>query len=155
MVSILLNTIKFLLIYRYLQNTYWFRRGELTCCPFHSLRLSHCLSKSNRQRQSPRRYEEPYHGKAMAWYDHTRGIYRCNVHDFDTGNLRDYRLSRTERQVNAFIMSCLIFPPWPPCCEEMVPRERLGVAEAWIGKRKPTCVRKCLHYPIAKLENFN
>ena len=35
------------------------KRGEPTCCLFHSLRLLHCLSKSNRQRQSPRRYENP------------------------------------------------------------------------------------------------
>ena len=27
MVSIYLDTVKFLLIYRYLQNTYWFKRG--------------------------------------------------------------------------------------------------------------------------------
>jgi len=72
------------------------KRGELTCCPFHSLRLSHCLSKSNRQRQSPRRYEKPYceirirkhtpypkgyndglQWTAQEWYNHTRDIYRC------------------------------------------------------------------------------
>ncbi len=29
MVSILLDIIKFLLIYRYLQNAYWFKRGSL------------------------------------------------------------------------------------------------------------------------------
>lgn len=28
MVSILFDVIKFLLIYRYLQNTYWFKRGS-------------------------------------------------------------------------------------------------------------------------------
>ena len=33
---------------------------ESSCCPFHELRLLHCLSKSNRQRQSPRRYENQY-----------------------------------------------------------------------------------------------
>ena len=33
---------------------------ESSCCPFHELRLLHCLSKSNRQRQSPRRYENHY-----------------------------------------------------------------------------------------------
>ena len=46
-VSLQLGIIKFLLIYRYLQNAYWFKRGESTCCPFHSLRLSHwlCVAK--------------------------------------------------------------------------------------------------------------
>ena len=29
MVSILLDIIKFLLIYRYLQNAYWFKRGDV------------------------------------------------------------------------------------------------------------------------------
>ena len=29
MVSFTLDAVKFLLIYRYLQNTYWFRRGSL------------------------------------------------------------------------------------------------------------------------------
>ena len=29
MVSFTLDTVKFLLIYRYLQNTYWFKRGVL------------------------------------------------------------------------------------------------------------------------------
>lgn len=31
MVSILFDVIKFLLIYRHLQNTYWFKREELYC----------------------------------------------------------------------------------------------------------------------------
>ena len=39
------------------------KKRELSCCPFHASRLSHCLSKLNRQRQSPRRYDNPYHGK--------------------------------------------------------------------------------------------
>ena len=30
---------------------------ESSCCLFHLQRLLHCLSKLNRQRQSPRRYE--------------------------------------------------------------------------------------------------
>ena len=31
MVSFTLDAVKFLLIYRYLQNTYWFKRGNCTC----------------------------------------------------------------------------------------------------------------------------
>ena len=31
MVSFTLDAVKFLLIYRYLQNTYWFKREELYC----------------------------------------------------------------------------------------------------------------------------
>ena len=30
MVSFMLNVVKFLLVYRHLQNIYWFKRGELT-----------------------------------------------------------------------------------------------------------------------------
>ena len=47
------------LIIRVICFAFRFKRGEPTCCLFHSLRLLHCLSKSNRQRQSPRRYENP------------------------------------------------------------------------------------------------
>ena len=37
MVSFMLNVVKFLLIYRHLQNIYWLKRGICTC------RLSHIL----------------------------------------------------------------------------------------------------------------
>lgn len=38
MVSFTLDAVKFLLIYRYLQNTYWFKRGNCTCCSSHTLK---------------------------------------------------------------------------------------------------------------------
>ena len=50
MVSFSLDAVKFLLIYRYLQNIYWFKRGNTAGRLSHELRLSHCLLKLNRQR---------------------------------------------------------------------------------------------------------
>ena len=38
MVTLTLNTSKFLLIYRYLQNTYWFRAWSLSCHSFHAIK---------------------------------------------------------------------------------------------------------------------
>ena len=112
-----------------MRNTSTKKRGELTCCPFHPSRLSHCLSQLNRQRQSPRRYEKskPCGPKAQnltapkrvqwwlaqnhtGWYNHTRDIYRCCVQDCENEFAR-FDGSQTERQVNALIMSCLFCPP--------------------------------------------
>ena len=54
MVSILLDIIKFLLIYRYLQNAYWFKRGDSVLahptCP--GLRIALFAEKDNAE--SPR-----------------------------------------------------------------------------------------------------
>ena len=56
MVSILFDVIKFLLIYRHLQNTYRFKRGSLTVTrsTLWGSRIAH--RKLNEQRRSPRRY---------------------------------------------------------------------------------------------------
>ena len=53
MVSFTLDAVKFLLIYRYLQNTYWFERGaSLSLVPrFVGLRIA--LSVRNEQRRKP------------------------------------------------------------------------------------------------------
>lgn len=49
------DTIKFLLIYRHLQNTYWFKRGNLlSLVPLVEALASPCCR--NEQRRSPRRY---------------------------------------------------------------------------------------------------
>lgn len=40
-----------------------------------------------------------------------RDIYRCLVQDRIFCNFRDYDVSQTKRQVNAFNMSGLCFPP--------------------------------------------
>ncbi len=37
-------------------------------------------------------------------------IYRCNVRDFNIGNLLDSSSSRTKRQVNALFMSWTTYP---------------------------------------------
>ncbi len=49
MVSILLDIIKFLLIYRYLQNAYWFKRGASLSLVPHSegLRIALFVETSN------------------------------------------------------------------------------------------------------------
>ena len=49
MVSFTLDAVKFLLIYRYLQNTYWFKRGNCTCYLSHGsgLRIAHRERISN------------------------------------------------------------------------------------------------------------
>ena len=102
-----------------------------TCCPSHVLRLSHCLSQLNRQRQSPRRYEESNYAEQMQGNTVLKGtIVDCNkphgndiiipgtstVAKFKTIKYREFArfvTSRTERQVNAFIMSCLVTRPSP------------------------------------------
>ena len=43
--------------------------------------------------------------------NHTRDIYRCYVHDRIGKFCEDFDASRTERKVNAFIMSWTSFPP--------------------------------------------
>lgn len=49
MVSFTLDAVKFLLIYRYLQNTYWFKRGNLTFARSltQGLRIAHLERTSN------------------------------------------------------------------------------------------------------------
>ena len=74
----------------------WHKKSvESSCCLFHESRLLHCQIQLNRQRQSPRRYEnrirkETYIIHLIAservqsmltrsprdWYNHTRDIYR-------------------------------------------------------------------------------
>ena len=67
---------------------------ELTCCPFHASRPSHCPVLKNEQRRSPRRYDIAYPYSVplrlkpmMASHNtlqgckqsHPEGIYRCRV----------------------------------------------------------------------------
>ena len=103
------------------------KRGNV-CCPFHVPRLLHCLSKLNRQRQSPRRYENQSIGESvnnhhtekvqflltsLLWNEIiTPGASTVGfAQDYDTDNLLDYRGSQTQRQVNAFNMSGLNILP--------------------------------------------
>lgn len=53
MVSFTLDAVKFLLIYRHLQNTYWFKRGNLPVCSSHNLRLWHCPVHQRRATLKP------------------------------------------------------------------------------------------------------
>ena len=94
------------------------RAWKLSCCLFHAPRLSHCPSKLNRQRQSPRRYElyaiplwrpcidniAKYPTKGIQYvptrsrgsgYNHTRDIYRCYAQDFDAKFARFRCVSNT------------------------------------------------------------
>ena len=97
---------------------------ESSCCLFHELRLLHCLSKSNRQRQSPRRYEN--HVRKETYITHLTAPERVqsmltglhgidiitpgtstvdHIRDLDTERLQDSSSSQTQRQINAFYMS--------------------------------------------------
>ena len=99
---------------------------ESSCCPFHVSRLSHCLLQSNRQRQSPRRYEYtpsplgvPYfvtlNRKQNMFHRYTFG---CDISHpghlplpcsrLQYRNLRDSDTSRTGRKVNALNMSLIL-----------------------------------------------
>ena len=108
----------------------WKKAWELTCYSSHESRPSHCPVQLNEQRRSPRRYEHtyPYTGmghltfrnvphtnKGMRNVSHPEGIYRCNAQDC-TWKLRSFDSSRTERRVNAFIMSGLLHP-MPALCK--------------------------------------
>ena len=105
---------------------------ESSCCPFRTLRLLYCLSKSNRQRQSPRRYEYcspketyiimwlgPSREQSMltrspqGWYNHTRDIHRWLYSRLWYCGLQDFSVPQTQCRVNAFNMSWTIFPPKP------------------------------------------
>ena len=88
---------------------------ESSCCLFHVSRLLHCPLKSNRQRQSPRRYEYstpfpeitptrkyPLSPKGMR-IDTSRGRLPLLSSRFQPRCLQDFDTSRTERFVYAFL----------------------------------------------------
>ena len=95
---------------------------ESSCCLFHVSRLLHCPLKLNRQRQSPRRYEYsspieyryivPYIPKGDA-YKHIPRTPTVAMSKISIDSLQDFDTSRTERFVNAFIMS-FPFPTQSP-----------------------------------------
>ena len=96
MVSFMLNVVKFLLIYRHLQNIYWFKRGIVLLPIPHieALALPILVEqttleptpiwKSLPQRDLYNTFDCAQKGTIYAykvstgfWYNHTRDIYRC------------------------------------------------------------------------------
>ena len=83
--------------------------GVCTCYSSHIWRPSHCPIQLNEQRRSPRRYVYPTIGKPYYKVHFKVGeytpmdIYRCLIPDW-IENLRSLQMSRTKRQVNAFII---------------------------------------------------
>ncbi len=115
------------------------KRG-IVCCPFHTLRLLHCLSKSNRQRQSPRRYENSHHNKTCMKHQTTpKGHSRClqvfdgdiitpwtstvdYVQDLDTESCKISECLKhsVDKRLN-YVKP--LYPPWPPCCGVSTPQK--------------------------------
>ena len=139
MVSFTFNIVKFLLIYRYLQNTYWFKRGivllsiprtealaiayycrtdnvrahaDMIILPVRSVyTTTHCTYKGTMIA-----HREPHRNDIITPGTSTVAKFKTIM----TLNLRDSKLSQTERQVNALIMSCL-YPPFLLCLKYKYP----------------------------------
>ena len=104
---------------------------ESSCCLFHELRLLHCLSKSNRQRQSPRRYENHYRKETCiihltASRKDTIYAYKVStgidiitpgtstvdhIRDFDTDCFGRFQCVSNTASINAFHYVWIVFPP--------------------------------------------
>ena len=113
MVSILFDVIKFLLIYRHLQNTYWFKRGAGSVTRSTIERPSHCPTSLKRATQkAPRqcKYINSIIGNnwRINWSQYglyikytTRSVLCCFVLDLPR-NLRSSSIVKTKAYKNAF-----------------------------------------------------
>ena len=99
-----------------------------TCCPFHSVRPSHCPCRRNEQREASRRYvyTMPYITLIITtnitkkYHKHTHETFTVALFLTTFKKLRSSTLSKPKRQVNAFpIMSSPTHEPSrrERCCE--------------------------------------
>ena len=105
---------------------------ESSCCLFHVSRLLHCLLKSNRQRQSPRRYEYSTPSQRNIDIDvstispkgmrinTSRGRLPLLSSRFQPRCLQDFDTSRTERFVNAFLCKDPLSHPKPASSDSSI-----------------------------------
>ena len=126
MVSFTLDAVKFLLIYRYLQNTYWFKRGNRTLLPVprsKGSRIALSVETSNAESPTPmwiytihpfplRIHQWLYKVQWGLYIIHPEDIHRCFVFDWHFWICEILRTSKPKRKVNAFSNLCQ-FPHHP------------------------------------------
>ena len=169
MVSSTLNAVKFLLIYRHLQNIYWFKRGNcLSSVPRTEAFALPYPAEQTTLEPTPIWYTQIHMEYCMPilwigtilhwlWYNHTRRHLPLLCSWQDKWKLRSFSSSWTKRQVNALNMSCLLPTPTTPlACGHFqnVPIARLGVCWDCVYALQHTVVPWLPHVHKAKLIQF-
>ena len=106
-----------------------------TCCPFHSVRPSHCPCRRNEQREASRRYvyTMPYITLIITtnitkkYHKHTHETFTVALFLTTFKKLRSSTLSKPKRQVNAF--SIMSSPTHEPCRRERCDKGTTSRAE--------------------------